>query len=259
MKDCKGAVAKAIEVGYRFIDTAQSYRNEKGVGDGIAAAILKGNVTRDDLIVETKIDILNYAPAKVIKTAKVSLAKLGLEKVDILLVHWPAVIFGYKAEKTLPAFSQLVDEGKVGYIGISNFNAKQLDEAIKVCDKLGKKILVQQIEHHPLLQQREMRKLLSDNDIYLVAYSPILRGKAGTVPELTQVAKKHGVSAAQVSLAWEMEHGAIPIPKATSEVHIKDNFAAQDLILDKEDIDLIDSIKVEKRIVKSPSFFHGGW
>jgi 2,5-diketo-D-gluconate reductase B len=259
MKDCKNAVSKAIEIGYRLIDTAQSYGNEKGVGDGIAEAITKGVVSRDDLVIATKINILNYAPFKVIKTANLSLEKLGLKKVDILYVHWPAKIFGYKAEKTLKAFSQLVDEGKVGNIGISNFNNLQLDTAINVCDGLGKKILAHQIEHHPMLQQREMRKLLADHDIYLVAYSPILRGNAGTVPELAQIAKKHGVSEAQVSLAWEMEHGAIPIPKATSETHIKDNFSAQDLVLDKEDIDLIDAIKVAKRFVNPPSFFHGGW
>ena len=259
MNDCKDAVFKAIEIGYRLIDTAQSYGNEKGVGDGIAEAIAKCGVSRDDLIIATKINILNYAPAKVIKTANVSLGKLGLKKVDILYVHWPAKIFGYKAEKTLKAFSQLVDEDKVGNIGISNFNPRQLVDAIKVCDGLGKKILAHQIEHHPMLQQQEMRKLLADNDIHLVAYSPILRGHAGTVPELAQIAKKHGVSEAQVSLAWEMDHGAIPIPKATSEAHIKDNFAAQELALDKEDIDLIDSIKKEKRFVNPPSFFHGGW
>jgi 2,5-diketo-D-gluconate reductase B len=246
--DCTQAVLKAIEVGYRFIDTAQAYGNEKAVGEAIA----KCGLARDDLIIATKINVFNYKPEKVLKTAAISLQKLGLKSVDLLYVHYPAKAFGYKASTTLKAFSQLVDEGKVGHIGVSNFNIPLLDEAISVCDGFGKKILALQVEHHPLLQQRELRDYTASHDMYFIAYSPLVRGKAGSIPEIAEVAKKHGVSDSQVSLAWEMGHGTIPIPKATSEAHIKDNFASQDLVLDDEDVAKIDGITVQKRLQNPP-------
>nr|MDO8087364.1 aldo/keto reductase [Candidatus Sigynarchaeum springense] len=246
--DCTTAVLKAIEVGYRFIDTAQMYKNEEAVGTAIA----KCGLPREELIIATKVAVFNYKPDKVIKSTEASLKKLGLKYVDILYVHWPAKLLGYKASTTLKAFSQLVDEGKVRHIGVSNFTPPLLDEAIEVCKGFGKAILANQVEHHPLLQQNVMRDYVAKHDMYLVAYSPLVRGEVMGMARLDGIAKKHGVSLAQVALAWEMGHGAVPIPKATSEAHIKDNFAAQDLKLDEEDIKHIEEIKVQKRMVNPP-------
>ncbi|MHC1591014.1 MAG: aldo/keto reductase [Candidatus Helarchaeales archaeon] len=248
-KTCKESVLSALEIGYRHIDTAQLYGNEKQVGEALAEA----TVDRKDLIIATKVSLLKLRPKSVISSTYKSLEKLQLDYVDILYVHWPAMF--YKARKTLPAFSQLVDEKKVRYIGVSNFTPALIEEAIAACDK---PIAVNQVEHHPLLKQEELREFLPKKNMLLVAYSPLARGNVFKVPELTQIAKKHRVSEAQVSLAWIMHHGAYPIPKATGEAHIKDCYEAINLELDDEDITLIDSIKMTKRCV-NPPFVRPKW
>jgi diketogulonate reductase-like aldo/keto reductase len=237
--DCTRAVSTAIDTGFRHIDTAQIYMNEENVGKGIAAS----KVPRDELTIATKVwvDSLDYD--NVIKSAIASLKKLRLRTVDLLYVHWPALT--YKPNETLKAFSKLVDDGLVRYIGVANFTPKLLDEAIEACDK---PIVANQVEHHPLLQQQEMRDYLKKRGMYLVAYAPLAHGEALALPELQQIAKRHGATTSQVALAWIMEHGAIPIPKATSAIHIKENFEAQNLKLGKSDIETINSIKIKKRI-----------
>lgn len=237
-KDCKGAVLKAIDAGYTFIDTAQIYFNEAQVGEAVAEC----GKPRDDLIIATKVWPLKLSYNNVIKSTEISLKKLQLKMVDILYVHMPIPLL-YRPSQTLKAFSKLVDDGKIRFIGISNFNPKQVDQAIDILQALGKSVFANQIQHHPLKPQRKLREHLEEKNIYLVAYSPLARGKVFKVPVLQEIAKKHGVSAGQVSLAWIMEHGAVPIPKATSEAHIKDNFDAQDLVLDPDDIAKIDGIK----------------
>jgi 2,5-diketo-D-gluconate reductase B len=243
------SVKKGIEIGYRLIDTAQAYKNEQGVGNALKATFETTQFKRRDLIIATKVDVFNLKPKKVIPTTMVSLSKLQLDYVDLLYVHWPAFFFGYRHETSLKEFSKLVDDGKVKNICVSNFSPKLIDDALAVCDK---PIFANQVEHHPLLQQREMRKYLKEKGINLVAYSPLAHGKIIGVPELEEIAKKHNVGVAQVSLAWLMNHGAIPIPKATSEKHLISNFESINLNLDTEDIAKIDSISIEKRTLNPP-------
>ncbi len=239
--DCTKSVLKALEIGYRLIDTAQVYGNEAQVG----VALAEGTVNRKDFILATKMFIgFRSVPSAI----AASLKKLQTDYVDIFYVHWPIV--RYSAKKTIPAFAKLVDEGKVKYIGVSNFGPKLCDEAIAAASP--KPIGAVQIETHPLLQQKVMREYLKQHDINLVAYSPLARGHIGEIPEVVEVAKKHNVSPNQVSLAWLMHYGAIPIPKATSEAHIRDNFSAQELKLDADDIARIDGIKTEHRYVNPP-------
>jgi 2,5-diketo-D-gluconate reductase B len=184
----------------------------------------------------------------VLKSTNASLRKLGLKSVDLLYVHWPSPP-NYKPEETLKAFCELVDMELVRTIGVSNFTPDLIDEASAVCEGYGKTIMAIQVEHHPLLQQRKLREYLTGKDMDLVAYSPLARRRALEIPELIQVAEKHGASASQVALAWEMEHGAIPIPKAAKPEHIEQNFQAQDLVLDADDITQIDSIGTQRRII----------
>jgi len=248
--DCVKSVLKAIEVGYRHIDTAQMYRNEHAVGEAIA----EGIIDRKELTIATKLAIWKLRPGGVLSSTRSSLRKLKLDYVDILYIHWPAPLF-YRPHKTLKAMSQLVDEGKIKYIAVSNFPPKLLDKATEACDK---PIVAIQVEHHPWLKQTKMRDYLKDKDIYLVAYSPLARGEVFQMPELTQIAEKHKCSEAQISLAWIMHHGAIPIPKSTNMDHISDNFDSLNLQLDQEDIDLIDSIQKKKRLV-NPPFIRPKW
>lgn len=242
-KVCKETVSRAIKIGYRMIDTAQAYRNEQPIGKALA----ESGVPLEEFIIATKVFPLNLTRKRVLKSTRKSLEKLQLEVLDILYVHFPIVT--YNAKKTLKAFSELVDQGKVKNIAVSNFSQKLLDEAIAICDK---PIVANQVEMHPLLQQKKMLEYLQDHDMYLVAYSPLARGKLN-VPELIEVAQKHNASEAQISLAWLMSHeNVVPIPKATSKQHQRENFEAVKLKLDSEDIELIDSIKKEKRFLNLP-------
>ncbi|MBU7009789.1 MAG: aldo/keto reductase [Theionarchaea archaeon] len=240
---CAASVSEAIHCGYRFIDTAQIYRNEHYVGKGIA----QSGIPREELIVATKIWNANLSHEKVLKSTDESLKKLGLKSIDILYVHWPAG--AYHAENTLSAFSELVDKGKVAHIAVSNFTIELLEEALYICEK---PIVANQVEMHPLLKQKEMVEFLQNHNMYLVAYSPLARGYVFKTPELTEIAQKHSVTEAQVSLAWLMSHqNVIPIPKATSTEHIEDNFSALQLTLDQEDREKIETITTEKRMVNT--------
>ena len=244
-KKAKEAFIKAIQMGYRFLDTAQMYFNERVVGKAIA----ESGVPREELIIASKVFIHNFTYKRVKRSTQSSLRRLGLEKIDIMYIHWPFRTYLKRKEKILRAFSELVDEGKIGYLGVSNFTTNHIDEAVETYDK---EIVVNQVELHPWLKQEKMIKHLAEKNIKLVAYFPLMHGRINQVPELVQIGEKHNVSAAQVSLAWIISKGAIPIPKSVTEKHQRDNFESQNLVLDDEDIDLIDSIHYEKRFMDYP-------
>ena len=244
---CAESVATALEAGYRHIDTAQAYGNEDAVGNGIEQAA----VDREDVFLATKIWIDNLAYDDVLETAEASLDRLGVDSVDLLYVHWPSRT--YEAEDTLAAFNELYDQGKVDRIGVSNFEPEQLAEAIELSDA---PIFANQVEIHPLLQQEELREVCADHDVELVAYSPLARGAVFDVPEIEAIADDHGVSPAQISLAWLREEGVTAIPKATGEDHISDNWASLSVDLTDDDLATIRGIDRTDRQV-DPGF--GPW
>ncbi|ERH01530.1 MAG: diketogulonate related aldo/keto reductase [Halonotius sp. J07HN6] len=244
---CAESVATALEMGYRHIDTAQAYNNEAAVGDGIDWAA----VDREDIFLATKIWIDNLAYDDVLETAKASLDRLGVDSVDLLYVHWPSRT--YDAEDTLAAFNELYDQGKIDRIGVSNFQPEQVAEAIELSDA---PIFANQVECHPLLQQTDLREVCADHDVELVAYSPLARGAVFDVPEIEAIADDHGVSPAQISLAWLREEGVTAIPKATGEDHIRDNWASLSVDLTDDDLETIRGIDRTDRQV-DPGF--GPW
>ncbi|WP_435070045.1 aldo/keto reductase [Haloplanus sp. C73] len=241
---CADAVATALDMGYRHIDTAQAYDNEESVGDGLA----QSDVPREDIFLATKVWIDNLAADDVVSSTEESLDKLGVDYVDLLYVHWPAG--EYDPEETLAAFDDLYDRGLIERIGISNFEPEQVATAI---DATEAPIFANQIECHPLLPQADLREACADDGVEVVAYSPLARGEVFDVPEIQDVAEKHDASEAQVSLAWLLEKGVTPIPKASSEAHIRDNWEARTLELDDEDIATIDGIDRRDRQV-DPDF-----
>ena len=230
---CTESVANALDAGYRHVDTAQIYGNEAAVGKGIA----ESDVDREDIFLASKVWIDQLSPADVAASTRESLDKLGVDSVDLMYVHWPAG--EYEPEETLPAFAELRDDGLVDRIGVSNFEPHHLDAAT---DALGEAPFANQVEMHPLLRQEELREYADANDVELVAYSPLARGEILDDPAIVDIAEKHGVSAAQVSLAWLREKGVTAIPKATGIDHIRDNLASVDLTLDDEDVERIDSL-----------------
>ncbi len=247
--EARYSTIQAIKLGYRFVDTAQAYRNEKGVGDGLQEVFETGIVKREEVIVATKVFPLSVRPKAAVKSTYKSLKRLQLDYVDIMYIHYPAFVLGYSHKKTLGALGKLVDEGKIRHIGVSNFTPNQIKDALEVIDK---PIYANQIEHHPYLKQQSVLKFHKDKNIIQVSYSPLGRGKVLKDPVITEVAKKNKASAAQVCLAWVINKGAYPIPKATSLDHLKDNFAAIDLQLPVEDIQKIDEIDKHERYIHPP-------
>jgi diketogulonate reductase-like aldo/keto reductase len=249
LDQCADSVQSALEMGYRHVDTAQIYRNEKGVGGGVAAA----DVDREDVFLATKVWIDQLGPANVHRSTQESLDKLETDYLDLLYVHWPAE--AYQADETLTAFGDLRAEGKIDHIGVSNFEPHHMDEAAEV---LGEYPFANQVEIHPLLQQAELRAHAEEHDYELVAYSPLARGKVFDVPEITDIAESHGVSAAQVSLAWLREKGITTIPKATGLDHIEDNLDSLSLDLHVDEIATIDNLEQTDRRVH-PDFAPDAW
>lgn len=243
------AVRTAIETGYRTIDAAQMYGNQAGVGEGIAAV----PVSRDELFIESKIlhprvrDSVDVE--RTIEDAHECLDHLGVDSLDVLYVHWPA---DHDLELAFEAFDALYDEGVFAHLGLSNFTPELVDEAREIA---AQPIEALQVEMHPLFQQEELRAYCAGHDVALLAYCPVIRGTADQVPELREIAERHGATPFQVSLAWVMAKGAVPIPMATGD-EIRENWAARSLDLDDTDVQLIDSIDREERQVDPP---HAVW
>ncbi|WP_425498328.1 aldo/keto reductase [Halogeometricum salsisoli] len=243
-EDCAKAVETALNTGYRHIDTAQAYDNEEHVGEGIENA----DVPREDVFLATKVWKANLAYDDVLSSTEESLEKLGVDSVDLLYIHWPAG--EYDPEETFRALNELYDDGKIDRIGISNFEPENIEEAVEHSDA---PIFANQVELHPLLQQEEIRSACEEHDIEVVAYSPLARGNVFDDDVLGEIADDHGVSAAQVSLAWLREKGVTAIPKATGEDHIQDNWESLGVELDDEQIERIDEMDRNDRQV-DPDF-----
>ena len=246
---CANSVRTALEMGYRHIDTAQAYRNEEDVGRGITAA----DVDREEVFLATKVWASQLSYDDVIRTTENSLGRLDVEYVDLLYIHWPSM--EYDPEETLPAFDELVDKGLIRHVGVANFEPEHVERAREVLDA---PIFANQVEYHPFLQQRELRTFAAETDLNLVAYSPLARGDVFGDPVLEDIAADHGVSEAQVSLAWLREQGLTAIPKATSEAHIRDNWKSLALELTDEDVERIDGIDHTVRKV-DPDFGPDAW
>lgn len=246
---CTATVAEALKLGYRHLDTAQAYDNESAVGDGIERA----DVSREDVFLATKVWIDRLDPEQVVASTETSLGRLGTDHVDLLYVHWPAG--DYDPQETLEAFAELKNTGKIDRIGVSNFTPDQIERAR---DVLGEYPFAIQVEMHPLLPQTELREYATGRDVELVAYSPLARGEVFDVDEIAEIASKHGVSEAQVSLAWLREKDVTAIPKATGTAHLEDNWMSLSLTLDDEDMATIDGIdRTDRRV--HPSFAPDSW
>jgi 2,5-diketo-D-gluconate reductase B len=235
-------VINGLDIGYRLIDTAQVYGNEAQVGEGISSS----SIPRKDFILATKLWIMNLKPKKIFSSFKESLQKLQTDYVDILYVHWP--VFTYKPQKTLPAMNELVEEGTVKHIGISNFPIYRVKEAMKFSEA---PIFANQVEMHPMLRQKKLFDFNTKNGIYTVAYSPLGRGKIWDNSILKEIARKHNISVPQVCLTYLMQRGAIPIPKSSSREHLQANFDAVNMKIDAEDIKKIETLP-QKRLLNMP-------
>lgn len=244
-KECKRTVSEALDIGYRHIDTAQMYKNEKEVGD----AVYSSNVDREDVFITTKLWHTNLDHDDVLQTVEDSLRVMRSHYVDLLLIHWPNS--QYPLEQTLEAMLVLKDQGKAMNIGISNF---PMNLTQKVVEELRIPIFTNQVEFHPFLDQLDLLDYSYDNDFLITAYSPLAQGKVLENDLLNEIAEEHGKTPAQVSLRWLIEQeNVITIPKASSREHLQQNIDIFDFELSDEEFEKIDGLDKNLRLV-NPTF-----
>ena len=213
-RDCARLTEQAIRIGYRHIDTAQMYENEREVGEGVRASGLRAQV-----MVTTKVQPTMLAPPDLERSVKESLAKLRLDVIDLLLIHWPNP--RVPLVETLGAMAKMKHGGYVRALGVSNFTVALLEEANRVTTE---PLVCNQIEYHPFLNQDIVLAACRKADMAVVAYSPIARGGAKGDAELERIGKAHGKSAAQVSLRWLVQQGVVVIPRTSKVERLQENF-----------------------------------
>ena len=248
-QDCIDVVSQGLKMGYEHIDTAQAYDNEKEVGKGIK----QSGVARDKFFLTTKIfpDDMKFEPEKLIAAAKRSLANLDTDYVDLLLLHWPDD--RVPLSETMPALSELQKQGLTRNIGVSNFNIANIIEAKRYADV---PIVVNQVEFHPFIKQKTLQTFLNNHHILLEAYSPLARGDVFDNKIIKDIADKHGITPAQVSLAWILsDKNRIAIPKTANPEHLQGNLDAINVELSADDLEKIGSLaRSDGRKIKHPDY-----
>ncbi|WP_305127785.1 aldo/keto reductase [Streptomyces longispororuber] len=246
--EAQKAVATALEAGYRSIDTAAIYGNEEGTGKAIAAS----GVAREELFVTTKLWNADQGHDATLRAFDTSLAKLGLDYVDLYLIHWPLPSKDTYVD-TYKAFEKLYADGRAKAIGVSNFLPEHLD---RLTDETSVIPAVNQIELHPHLQQRVSRERHAELGIATEAWSPLGQGKGLLeVPAIVAIAQKHGRTPAQVVLRWHVQLGNVVIPKSVTPSRIKENIDVFSFELDTEDLGAISALNEDRRIGPDPAAF----
>jgi 2,5-diketo-D-gluconate reductase B len=219
---CARVVEQALRLGYRHIDTAEMYDNEREVGEALRAS----GVRREDVFVTTKIWPSHFAPLELERAAKGSLARLRLSEVDLLLLHWPNPQI--PLAETLGALCHVKQTGLARHIGVSNFTVPLIEEAVRLA---GVPLICNQIEMHPFLDQSKVTAACRANGLAVVAYSPIARGGAKNDAVLARIGAAYGKSAAQVCLRWLVQQGIVVIPRTGRVEHLSQNCAIFDFVL----------------------------
>lgn len=244
------AVKTAISHGYRSIDTAAIYGNEVGVGQGIRKALEETGIVRDDLFITSKVWNSELGYDTIIAAYEESLTKLGLDYLDLYLIHWPVA---GKYKEAWRALETLYKEGRVKAIGVSNFQIHHLEELMKDTEI---KPMVNQVEYHPRLTQKDLQAFCQHHDIQLEAWSPLMQGELLDNAELQEIAKKYNKSVAQIILRWDLQNGVVTIPKSTKEHRIVENASVFDFELTADDMRSIDSLNQNHRVGPDPDNFY---
>ena len=227
----------ALDAGYRSIDTASLYNNETGVGQAIA----ESNVPREEIFITTKVWNTDQGYEKTLAAFDASLERLGLDYVDLYLIHWPVP---GKYKETWKALEKIYNEGRVKAIGVSNFKQHHLEDLMREAEI---KPMVNQVEYHPRLSQEKLLAFCKEQGIQLEAWRPLLKGEIFEEPTLVELADKYNKSVAQIILRWDLQNGVVTIPKSVTQHRIEENIELFDFELSNEDMTRISALNQDKR------------
>ena len=226
-RTCARLVEQAVRLGYRHIDTAQVYENEREVGEGLRAS----GVRRDEVFVTTKVWTNHFAPHDLERSVKESLEKLRLAEVDLLLLHWPNP--RVPLAETLGALAHVRQLGMARYIGVSNFTVALIEEAVAAC---AEPLVCDQVEYHPYLDQAKVREACARHGMAVVAYSPVAKGRIKGDRTLARIGQNHGKTAAQVCLRWLVQQNVAAIPRTSRIERLSENIDIFDFELSAEEM-----------------------
>ncbi len=244
-EEVENAVGWALEVGYRSIDTAAIYQNEKGVG----RAIKESGINREDIFITTKLWNNDQRSGNIREALDTSLEKLVVDYIDLYLIHWPV---SEKFTDCWVQFESLYQEGKIRAIGVSNFLVPHLEKLLEISSITP---VINQVEFHPYLLQPELISFCDEHKIQLQAWAPLMQGKINEVTELGEIGEKYGKSPAQIALRWNLQHKVITIPKSVNQDRIKANADIFNFSLSDEDIIIIDNLDRNYRFGPDPDNF----
>lgn len=239
------SVKAALKNGYKSIDTAAVYKNEEGVGQ----ALKEAGVAREELFITTKVWNSDQGYDSTLQAFETSLEKLGLDYLDLYLIHWPVA---GKYKETWKALEKLYKDGRVGAIGVSNFHVHHLKDLMADAEI---KPMVNQVEYHPHLAQTELLEFCKAEGIQMEAWSPLKQGELLSEPKIVEIAEKHGKSPAQIILRWDLQNGVVTIPKSIKEHRIIENADIFDFELSIEDMDRLNSLNKDERVGPDPDNF----
>ena len=226
-RTCARLVEQALRLGYRHIDTAQAYENEREVGDGLRAS----GVRRDEVFITTKVWTSHFAPHDLERSTKESLNKLRVSEVDLLLLHWPNP--RVPLSETLDALAHVRKLGMTRHIGVSNFTVALIEEAVAKCPA---SLVCNQVEYHPYLDQTKVREACARHGMAVVAYSPIAKGRIKNDELLGRIGKAHGKSGAQVCLRWLVQQNVSAIPRTSRLERLSENLDIFDFELSEHEM-----------------------
>lgn len=245
--ECRANIEKALEIGYRHIDTAQIYQNEADIGDALRESCVK----RSDIFLTTKvwINALNDGPLQ--KSVDSSLQKLKTDYIDLLLIHWP-ITEEVSFDVQMKALQEVQKQGKAKLIGVSNFTLAQMKN---IAEKIGAPVVNNQVEYHPYLSQKPVLDYVRARGMFLTAYTPLARGKINDEKILIKIAKKYNKTTGQITLRWLVQQEAVSaIPKAASEKNMRENFAIFDFILEADEMREISCLAHPDGRITSPNW-----
>ncbi|OEK64545.1 glyoxal reductase [Staphylococcus equorum] len=251
--ECKASVKHAIENGYTHIDTAMVYENEEKVGEGIAEGLAATGKQRSDLFITSKLWLADYGRENVADAYETSLNKLGLDYLDLYLMHWPGTDEALMID-TWQGMEDLYKNDRVKNIGVSNFKTEHFEALLA---QVSIKPVINQVEFHPYLLQESLSRYLEVQNIHMESWSPLMNAQILEDDTVKSVASEVGKSSAQVIIRWNIEHGVVVIPKSVTPSRIEENLNVFDFQLTSAQIEKLDKLNEDRRIGPDPSEYSG--